>query len=134
MLALLGQIFGSKEVISKGMDIIDDLHYGGQEKSEDERKFEQQKVKLKIEEKKAYHPYKLAQRVIAFSFVGTYIFIMLNGVLGTLYGIIDMDSVYKAMEFANKMFLGEITLVIITFYFGDAVVSKFKKGKQNETS
>ena len=130
IMGLLGSIFGSKDVISAGINAIDDLHYSDEEEAEDKRKLQRQKVDLKIKEKESYHPYKLAQRMIAFSFVGMYIFIMLNGVISSLYGWIDITNVDAAMLFANKMYLGEITLTIIGFYFGDAMVQKFtNKGK-----
>lgn len=124
-MGLLGRIFGSSDLIKAGADIIDDLHYSDAEEAADKLKAKKQDSDNRIAEKSSYHPYKLTQRLIALSFVGVYLFLMLNGILGILYGIVDINAVKDAITFGNKMFLGEITLTIIIFYFGDVVAGKF---------
>jgi len=51
---------------------------------------------------------------------------MLNGVLGSLYGFIEMERVNDAKEFADTMYLGEIMAMIIGWYFTGGVVDSFK--------
>lgn len=122
MLSLLGSIFGSKEVVSKGMELIDDAW------STDEELIEA-KTKAKVELLNAYSPFKLAQRYIAFLFAGVFVFILLNGVLGHIYGVVDIENVQAAKEFANSMWLGEIMLAIVGFYFGGGFIeSRNRKG------
>ena len=52
---------------------------------------------------------------------------MMNGVLGALYGWVDMASVQEAKKFANEMWLGEIMITIVGFYFGGGLAESFKK-------
>ena len=55
MLAILGKILGSEKVISKGMDLIDDMVVTSEEEIA-------AKSKAKIDLMNAYAPFKLAQR------------------------------------------------------------------------
>lgn len=51
---------------------------------------------------------------------------------GALYGWVDMNAVQEAKRFANEMWLGEIMLTIIGFYFGGGLVESYKnKDKKN---
>ena len=127
MFGFLGKIFGSDSVIQKGADLIDEAFYTDSEKAEDKMKMQQQKADQRIKLMDAYAPFKLAQRYIAFGFVFVFLFIMLNGVLGALYGIIPMENVSNAREFADKMWLGEIILMIVSFYFGGGLVESINK-------
>ena len=89
MLAILGKILGSEAVISKGMDLIDDMHTSDAEGVA-------AKSKAKTDLLAAYQPFKLAQRYIALMFTAMFLFIMANGVVGALYGVIDMSNVEAA--------------------------------------
>ena len=51
---------------------------------------------------------------------------MINGVLGSLYGVVDMDNVKRALDFANEMWLGQSMAIILSFYFGGGFVESFK--------
>jgi len=114
-------ILGGSKVIEKGIDLIDEAFTTDVEMLE-------AKTKAKSELLKNYAPFKIAQRYIAFSFTIVFLFIMLNGVIGALYGVIDMYAVKQAMEFSNEMWLGEIMLAIVSFYFGGGLLeSKNKK-------
>lgn len=114
----LGTIFGSKAVVEKGLDLIDESFESAEEKTDNEIRKEDAKTKRKVDLLNAYAPFKVAQRVLAFMFSGVFIFILLNGVLGSLYGWVNMENVKEAVKFADTMYLGEIVLVIVTFYFG----------------
>jgi hypothetical protein len=122
MLSLLGKLFGSDKVVEKGLALIDDIHTSTEEEI-------QAKSKAKIAMLQAYAPFKIAQRYIALIFTAIFAFIMLNGVLGSLYGVIDLNSVEKAKDFANSMWLGEIMLTIVGFYFGGGLAESIKRGK-----
>ena len=132
---IFGRLFGTDTIVKKGMELLDDAFYTDAEKAEDKKEATKERTRAKVELLTAYAPFKLAQRYIAFAFTGVYIFIMLNGVLGSLYEVVDMQNVEQAKRFANEMYLGEIMLAIISFYFGGGLVSSFtnkNKGKQNE--
>ena len=105
MIGILAKILGSGDVIKKGLDLIDDMHTSTEEEIA-------AKSKAKIDLLAAYAPFKLAQRYLALIFTLVFVFIMLNGVLGALYGVIDMQNVHEAKAFANEMWLGEIMLAI----------------------
>jgi hypothetical protein len=75
----------------------------------------------------AYAPFKIAQRYLALMFAGMFLFIMANGVVGALYGVIDMDNVEAAKDFASDMWLGEIMIAIVGFYFGGGLAESVKK-------
>lgn len=123
-MGILSTLFGTGDVISKGIDLIDSMHTSTEEEIA-------AKSKARTDLLTAYAPFKIAQRVIAFSFTAVFIFIMVNGVVGSLYGWVDIEAVEKAKDFANQMWLGEIMLTIIAFYFGggafEGVMEKKKK-------
>lgn len=134
MFGILGKIFGSDSVIEKTGNLIDEAFYTDSEKEEDKNNMIKYKSEQRIKLMEAYAPFKLAQRYIAFGFVFVFLFIMVNGVVGSLYGIVDIENVNNAREFADKMFLGEIVLAIISFYFGGGLVESFKRGTANEAN
>ena len=119
MLSILKNIFGSGDVIKAGVELIDSMHTSTTEEIA-------AKTSAKVQLLQNFAPFKLTQRVIALSFSGVFLFIMLNGVLGSLYGFIDMARVEDAKEFADSMYLGEIMAMIVGWYFTGGVVESFK--------
>jgi len=122
MLGILSKIFGSGDVISKGIDLIDSMHTSTEEEIV-------AKTKAKVDIMNAYAPFKLAQRYLALMFTAMFIFIMANGVIGALYGTVPLENVEEAKRFANEMWLGEIMLTIVGFYFGGGVVESVRGKK-----
>ena len=123
MFEILGKIFGSGNVIQSGMELIDNLHTSTEEEIA-------AKAKAKADLLQAYAPFKLAQRYLALMFTAMFLFIMANGVVGALYGVIDMANVEEAKKFASEMWLGEIMLAIVGFYFGGGFADSInRKGK-----
>lgn len=117
---VLGKIFGTGNVIEKGMELIDAIHTSDEEEI-------QAKAKAKVDLLGAYAPFKIAQRYLAVMFTIVFLFIMLNGILGALYGVVDMEAVNEAKNFANDMWLGEIMLAIISFYFGGGFIESINR-------
>jgi len=112
MLGVLSSILGNADVIKKGMDLIDDVHTSDEE-------MERTKAQTKIETLKAYQPFKVAQRVLAFSFAGTYL-LCFAIVLGmTLSGHGDPDQVTTVMD---QFSINYAMLLILGFYFGGGAV------------
>ena len=127
MLGILSNIFGSGDVVKKGLDLIDEAWTSDEEKADNEVKIIEAKTNAKATLLNAYAPFKLAQRYLAMMFTFVFLFIMMNGVLGALYGWVDMASVQEAKKFANEMWLGEIMITIVGFYFGGGLAESFKK-------
>ena len=125
-MGILSNIFGTGEVVKKGLELIDEAWTSDEEKVENEAKIIEAKTNAKATLLNAYAPFKLAQRYLALMFSSVFLFIMMNGVLGALYGWVDMNAVQEAKRFANEMWLGEIMLTIIGFYFGGGLVESYK--------
>ncbi len=125
-MGILNNIFGTGEVIKKGLELIDEAWTSDEEKADNEAKIIEAKTNAKATLLNAYTPFKLAQRYLALMFSSVFLFIMMNGVLGALYGWVDMNAVQEAKRFANEMWLGEIMLTIIGFYFGGGLVESYK--------
>lgn len=130
MLQILNNIFGSGDVVKKGLDLIDEAWTSDEEKAENKVTIIQAKTEAKATILNAYAPFKLAQRYLAMMFTFVFLFIMMNGVLGALYGWVDMVAVQEAKKFANEMWLGEIMLTIVGFYFGGGLAESIKKKGQ----
>jgi hypothetical protein len=121
MLGVLAKIFGSGDVISKGIDLIDNMHTSTEEEIA-------AKTKAKTDLLASYAPFKLAQRYLAVMFavcfLGTFILVM--GM--TLAGKGDIDAVKQIL---SDFYIGEIMLTIVAFYFGggafEGVLSARKK-------
>ena len=108
MMAILGKILGSGDVISKGMELIDDMHTSTEEEIA-------AKNKAKTDLLGAYAPFKVAQRYLALMFGGTYlsVFVIVMGM--TLMGQGDINGVKTIM---GDFYIGEIMFAIVAFYFG----------------
>lgn len=105
--AILGKIFGSGEVIKAGLDLIDDIHVSDEE-------LLAAKAKARVDTLNAYAPFKIAQRVLAFMFAGTFLgcFALVLGL--TMVGIGNPDDVRAVM---GEFYIAEIMLTIVGFYF-----------------
>ena len=122
MLPLLMKMFGSGDVVKQGLSLIDDIHTSTEEEVA-------AKSKAKTDLLAAYAPFKLAQRYLALMFTAMFLFIMANGVVGALYGVINMENVEAAKEFASSMWLGEIMLAIVGFYFGGGLAESVEENE-----
>lgn len=109
MFGLLGKIFGSEQVISKSLDLIDSFHTSTEEQIE-------AATKSKVALLEAYAPFKLAQRVIAFSFTFIYLscFALVLG-FTLMEQTADADKVKQVLE---DFQIGYAMLIILAFYFG----------------
>lgn len=132
MLGILSNIFGSGDVVKKGLDLIDEAWTSDEEKADNEVKIIEAKTNAKATLLNAYAPFKLAQRYLALMFTFVYLFIMINGILGSLYGWVNMENVRESLKFANEMWLGEIMITIVAFYFGGGLVESYKKKGKSE--
>ena len=108
MLKLLGKIFGSGDVITKGMELIDSMHTSTEEEI-------QAKTKAKTDLLSAYAPFKLAQRYIALMFTFTFLTCFALVLFMVLSGKGSPEDVRAVL---SEFYIGEIMLSIVLFYFG----------------
>jgi hypothetical protein len=120
MLAVLGKILGSGDVISQGMKLIDDMHTSDEEAIA-------AKSKAKIDLMSAYAPFKIAQRYLALMFGATFLgsYMLVLGM--TITGRGDPDAVTKVMD---QFTINYAMLIILGFYFGGGVVESIKQPKK----
>jgi hypothetical protein len=124
--SILSTIFGSGEVISKGMELIDDIHYSPSEEAEDIRKNESLKTRNKIDLMKSYAPFKVAQRYLAIMFTINFILVFWMFLI-LVFADRELD---KVREIVSVFYLGEIQLAIIAFYFGGGFADSIYQGKK----
>jgi hypothetical protein len=105
-MGILKTIFGSGDIISKGMELIDDAYTSDVEMVE-------AKTKAKTDLMKAYAPFKIAQRYLALMFGGTYI---ITYVLVMAMVFMDKD-VTAVKDVLAEFQIDWIMLTIIGFYF-----------------
>lgn len=120
-MSILAKIFGSGDVITAGLKLIDDMHTSTEEEI-------QAKSKARIDLLQAYAPFKIAQRYLAVMFTVTFISCFVLVLSMTLAGKGDINAVKIVL---SDFYIGEIMLTIVFFYFGggafEGVVGKFKK-------
>jgi hypothetical protein len=120
MFNVLSKIFGTGDVISKGMDLIDSMHTSDEEKIE-------ANAKAKVDLMKAYAPFKVAQRYLAVMFSINFI-LAFWATVGLWYFDKDMKGFVDIMSEFN---IGWIMLTIVGFYFGGGAIEGIK-GKFNK--
>lgn len=119
MIGVLGKILGSGDVIKKGMDLIDDMHTSTEEEIAAASKAKQDLLT-------AYQPFKLAQRYLALMFTAVFLSMFVLVTVMTLLGHGDIDAVKQIL---GDFWLGEIQLLIVSFYFGGGLAESIKGKK-----
>ena len=113
-MGILGKLFGSDEVISKGTDGIingiDKLVFTQEERSDNF------KTLLKL-----YEPFKIAQRLLALTFGIPYVIAWLVTFGASFW--IDID---KQLDLLTGT-MGQIVLAIVAFYFLGGTLGSFKR-------
>jgi hypothetical protein len=122
MFSVISKMLGSGDVISKGMDLIDSMHTSTEEEI-------QAKAKAKTDLLSAYAPFKLAQRYLALMFTAVFLgmFVLVMGM--TLAGQGDVDAVKQIL---GDFWIGEIVLVIVSFYFGGGLAESVGSARRNK--
>jgi hypothetical protein len=122
-MGILSTIFGSGDVISKGLDLIDDMHTSDVEMVE-------AKTKAKTDLMAAYAPFKIAQRYIALMFGGTYIITYFLVIVMVCAGqdVTEVKGILKEFQ------IDWIMLSIVGFYFGGGLADSILRPKPKRTS
>ncbi len=115
MLAVIGKILGSGDVVAKGLDLIDNMHTSTEEEI-------QTKAKAKTDLLAAYAPFKIAQRYLALMFGLTFLSSYLLTLGMTIFDRGNPDDVTKVME---QFSMNYAMLIILAFYFGGGAVEGF---------
>ena len=110
-MGILSTIFGSGDVISKGLDLIDDMHTSDVEMVE-------AKTKAKTDLMAAYAPFKIAQRYIAVMFGGTYISTYLLVIAMTFMGQDITEIAYYGLSLRKP----KRNVVVNSKYFSILVI------------
>ena len=120
---ILSTIFGSGEVISSGLKMLDNAFYTDSEKAEDRAKATKASAEHKINLLKAYAPFKIAQRYIAIVFLFCFTVSYL-GILALTGLDIETSKYLSVIEAFNIQW---IMMTIVMFYFGGGLVDSMKK-------
>ena len=122
-MGIWSSIFGTGDVISKGMELIDSLHTSTEEEI-------QAKSKAKTDLLSAYAPFKIAQRYLAVMFTVNFIAAFWGTVILWVLDK-DMDGF---LDIVGSFNIGWIMFTIVAFYFGGGFVEggigKLKSKKQ----
>lgn len=121
-MGVLGKIFGSDKAIDKIGDGIDAVIFTPEERS---RYF--------LEWLKGIHPYRLAQRVLAFTVFYAYVGVFVYSIVMLSIGIAsDNDALMsgaKTIFEMNNDTLGTAFVMIGAFYFGGGMLESYKRNK-----
>lgn len=117
-MGIINTIFGSGDVISKGMDLIDSFHTSDTEMIE-------ARTKAKTDLMAAYAPFKIAQRILATMFAVTYISTYVLVIVMTFRGE-DVEAIKGILQ---EFQIDWIMLSIVMFYFGGGLAESVMKKK-----
>ena len=84
----------------------------------------EEKLDFNLEMARAMHPFKLAQRVVAFLLIGIY---CISYILYLILAAFDMPISYRILDAVNQFDLQTIVFAIVGFYFGGGALSSLRK-------
>ena len=119
MIGILAKILGSGDVVKEGMQLINSMHTSTEEEIA-------AASKARTDLLTAYQPFKLAQRYLALMFAFTFLLCFAITLGMTLAGKGDIDGVKSIL---GDFWIGEIMLVIVSFYFGGGLAESIKGKK-----
>jgi hypothetical protein len=113
----VSSIFSSSSLVEGGMKGIDKAIFTDEEKKD---------IHLKM--LTLYEPFKIAQRVIAFFFCGLFgfAFVLYLGLI-TFHFELEASNVLDAV---SEFYLGQITLAVVSFYFGGGTIAEIRRNKE----
>lgn len=120
-MGILKTIFGSGDVITKGLDLIDSIHTSDTEMLE-------AKTKAKTDLMTAYAPFKIAQRYLALMFGLTYITTYVLVIVMVFLG----QPVAHVTDVLSEFQIDWIMLSIVMFYFGGGLADSIKSKQVNK--
>ncbi len=121
-MGILSTILGSGDVIKSGMQLIDAMHTSKEEALS-------AKTQGKVDLLNAYAPFKVAQRYLALMFTFTFLGSFLLVLAMTLFGDVRIHDIRAVIA---EFYIGQIMLIIITFYFGGGFLESTKWAKRQK--
>ena len=119
-MGILSKILGTGDVVKAGLKLIDDMHTSTEEEIA-------ASADAKVRVMQSYEPFKVAQRYIAllftFTFLGCFILVMGKTLFGNVSNLEDVRGVI------SEFWIGEIMMLIATFYFGGGLAESIKRKK-----
>ena len=116
-------IFGSGNVIEKGIGLIDDMYTSTEEEIE-------AKNVARVRLLNAYAPFKITQRFLAIIFSSVFV---LSFFLVLVMVLIGKGNIKDVLAVLDVFYIGEIMLSIVLFYFGggvaEGIIEKAKEGR-----
>lgn len=131
MLGLLGKVFGSDKAISGTIGLIDDLWTSDKEAIE-------AKTESKRQLLQAYAPFKLSQRILAWSITGVVLLCFLVAFGITTWDFFTEEQIRNEdgqtivqvyIDLLGAFKLDWAFVLIIGFYFGGAAVDSYQEKK-----
>ena len=134
----LGNLFGTKSAIDNIVDkdnglivragaAIGNLHYSDQEKANDNKEIKEWSIRYLD----ALSPFKIVQRVLAFSAMFLWVFIGINIAIAVWVKALhpEIDAVTELMQFAFSDYVFWPVLSIFALYTGGGTINSLKGGK-----
>ena len=127
-MSILNRIFGSGQVIEKGIDLIDSWHTS-------EPELIAAQTKAKVDLLQSYAPFKVAQRYLAVVFTVNFVVAFWFGVGLWIFkddmvtsGVLDQGTYVSAyLQIVSAFWVGEIMAGIVGFYFGGGLLESRNK-------
>ena len=116
-------MFGSEQIIEGAMSGLDKLVYTDEEEADTNLK----RAELHIRTLNAYEPFKITQRFLALMFSGAFLIAFLSAIV---VSFMPSMTVQPIVDIVKTFWIGEITLAIISFYFGAGVVESINRGRK----
>ena len=120
---IFGKIFGSEEVITGAINGLVKLVYTDEEEADMKLK----RAEIHIKTLNAYEPFKITQRFLALMFSGAFLIAFLSAIV---VSFTPGMTVQPIVDIVKTFWVGEITLAIVSFYFGAGVVESISRGKK----
>ncbi|OOZ37934.1 hypothetical protein [Solemya elarraichensis gill symbiont] len=117
---MLSRVFGSQDFIESALEVIDETFDGEESKH--------LKASQKGDVLKAYEPFKVSQRILAFSFTFFYLVALGSAAMMKAFAVGDPDVIFTAMDNAG---LDMVMLAIVTFYFGGGALESLGRARKN---
>lgn len=122
---MLGKIFGSDKAVQGLRDGIDAAVFTQEERA-----------RHHIELLKAYHPFRIAQRVIAFSIVIPFVSVVMYGIALITIGTLSSDNgLILASKDSMSILsdtMGSAFVIVVLFYFGGGAIESYKRNEKQD--
>jgi hypothetical protein len=134
----IGNLFGTTKAVDNLVDkdngllvragtALGNLHYSDQEKAEGAERTREWGIRVLD----AIAPFKIVQRILAFSVMFMWIFMGVNVAVAVWIRAVypDIDAVTGLMQFAFSDYVFWPTIAIVTLYTGGGTINSLRGGK-----